>query len=236
MKPGSNDQPSWTFSLVRTTVRVKPAVLLNLTGLWAAMTWLVGRRRPEWSRGMRGLAGLLDMAVLAAADFGHALAHIISARAAGAPVDEILISAGMPRTLYWSDEVAPRVHRTRAVGGPIYSAIGLLTSALLWRLAPRDSLVGEVAGWSSVGHGFILSGSLMPLPIVDGGTLLKWTLVERGYAEPEAEAVVRKAALALGIGAATAGIVAARRRRWFHSLAFFAVALAGLGGSVEEVR
>jgi hypothetical protein len=120
--------------------------------------------------------------------------------------------------------------------GPIYSAIGLLTSALLRRLAPRDSLAGEVAGWSTVGHGLILMGSLMPLPIVDGGTLLKWTLVERGYPEPEAEAVVRKAALAVAAGAATAGIVAARRRRWFQALAFFAVALLGLGGSAEEVH
>jgi hypothetical protein len=91
-------------------------------------------------------------------------------------------------------------------------------------------------GWSTVGHGFILAGSLMPLSIVDGGILLKWTLVERGYPEPKAEAVVRKAALAVAVGAATAGMVAARRRRWFHSLAFFAVALVGLGGSAEEVR
>jgi hypothetical protein len=40
----------------------------------------------------------------------------------------------------------------------------------------------------------------------------------------------------VAVGAATAGMVAARRRRWFHSLAFFAVALVGLGGSAEEVR
>jgi hypothetical protein len=111
MKPGSSDQPSWTFSLAQTTVRVKPEVLLNLAALWAALIWLTGRRYPEWSRGMRRLAGLLDMVAL-----------------------------------------------------------------------------------------------------------------------------VRKGALAVAAGAATAGIVAVRRRRWFHALAFLAVALLGLGGSAEEVH
>jgi hypothetical protein len=236
MTPGSNDQPSWVFSLARTTVRVRPAVLLNLMGLWVGLAWLTGRRRPEFSRGRRWFAGLLDMVALATADFGHAFAHTVSARAAGAPVDEILISAGMPRTLYWNNDVAPQVHRTRAMGGPIYSAIGLLTSALLRRLAPRGSLAGEVAGWSVIGHGLILGGSLMPLPIVDGGTLLKWTLVELGYREPEAEALVRKAALAVAAGAATAGIVAARRHHWLHSLGSFAAALLSLGSGAGKAE
>jgi Zn-dependent protease len=176
------------------------------------------------------------MVVLATADFGHALAHTVSARAAGAPVDEILISSGMPRTLYEDNDVPPQVHRTRALGGPIFSAIGLLTSTLLQSLAPRDTLAREVAGWSTAGHGLILGGSLLPLPMVDGGTILKWTLVEQGYAEPAAEALVARAAEAVAVGSFTAGAVAARRRRWLPALGFWALALVVLGGGVREVQ
>lgn len=49
------------------------------------------------------------------------------------------------------------------------------------------SMPCEVADCSSVGHGLILTGSLAPLPIVDGGSLLKWTLVERGRTPAEAD-------------------------------------------------
>jgi hypothetical protein len=236
MKPGSHSGRSWVFPLAQTPVRVKPAVLLNLIALWVGLAWLAGRRRPHWSRAVRWLAGMLDMMALAAADFGHAFAHIASARAAGAPVDEIFISSGMPRTLYWYHDVPPNVHRTRAIGGPIYSAIGFVTSALLGRLSPHGSLVREVASWSSIGHGLILGGSLLPLPVVDGGTLLKWTLVERGHSEAEAETVVRQAALVMAAGSGAAGLAAVRRCQWLMATGFLGVTLLLLGGGVAEVH
>lgn len=85
----------------------------------------------------------------------------------------------------------PRTHITRAVGGPIYSAIGL-TISLLWRsFSPPASLSRELADVSSFYHGTIFFGSLMPLPIVDGGTILKWSLVEQGHTPEEADGIVK---------------------------------------------
>jgi hypothetical protein len=153
------------------------------------------------------------MIALMVADLGHAMAHTVSARYAGAPMDEILISEGMPRTLYHDNDVPPRVHRLRALGGPIYSALGLAISCLLRGLAPRDSLVREVAGWSCLGHGFIFGGSLAPLPIVDGGTMLKWTLVERGRTPEQANEVVAQVNLSLGTALAATGVAVAATRR-----------------------
>jgi hypothetical protein len=158
------------------------------------------------------------MVTLLAADLGHALAHIISAGYARAPMDEILISEGMPRTIYLDNDVPPRAHRLRAVGGPIFSALGLLASLLLRCLAPRNSLGRELAGWSCLGHGFVLAGSLAPLPVVDGGTILKWTLVEQGRTPTEADEIVRRASLSLGAAAATTGVALATRRRWLPAL------------------
>ena len=205
--------PEAVFTVWGTAVRVKPAILANLIGLWGLAAWLAGRGHPERPWPLRILVGLLATTAMMVADLGHAMAHIISARYAGAPMDEILISEGMPRTLYHDNDVPPGVHRLRALGGPIYSAVGLAISCLLRGLAPRGSLVREVAGWSCLGHGFILGGSLAPLPIVDGGTMLKWTLVERGRTPEQADEVVAQVDLSLGAALTATGVALAATRR-----------------------
>ena len=212
-----------------TAIRIKPAVLANLLGLWGLAAWLAGRSHPERPWSVRILVGLLTTIAMMVADFGHAMAHIVSARYAGAPMDEILISEGMPRTLYYDNDVPPRAHRTRALGGPIFSAIGLVLSCLVRDLASRGSLVREVAGWSCLGHGFIMSAGLVPLPIVDGGTILKWTLVERGHTPEEADEVVAQVDLSLGAALTATGVALAATsrqespaRRWLPALGLIA--------------
>lgn len=150
--------------------------------------------------------------------------------------DEILISSGMPRTLYFNNDVPPRVHRLRALGGPIFSTLGLLFS-LLWRVfAPPDSLAREVAGWSCIGHSFILGGALTPLPFVDGGTIVKWTWVERGRTPTEADAVVRQIDLAIGATATTAGVALMARRRWLPALGAIAAGAIAIGAALDKIR
>lgn len=158
-------------------------------------------------------------------------------------MDEIVLSQGMPRTLYRDNDVPPRAHRVRALGGPIYSAVGLLTSLILRALAPCGSLAREVAGWSCLGHGFIFAGSLAPLPFVDGGSLLKWRLVEQGQTAEEADDVVRKVDLALGAVATTVGVALATtgrglpgRRRWLASLGFVAGGVIAIAAAVDKIR
>ena len=226
-----------------TPVKVKPAFLVNMFGLWGLLSWLAGRDRPERPWPVRLLAGALSTVALMGADVGHAMAHIVSARYAGAPMDEILLSEGMPRTLYHDNEVPPRVHRLRALGGPVFSVLGLLASLILRALAPRGSLVRELAGWSSLGHGFILSGSLVPLPIVDGGTLLKWTLVEQGRTEEEADGAIRQIDLGLGVAAATAGVAMAAtgrglpaRHRWLAALGLIAGGAIAITAAAGKIR
>lgn len=223
------------FTVWDTPVKAKPAVLGNLLGLCGVLSWMAGRRRPERSRPTRLLVGLLSFATLIVADLGHAMAHIVSARAAGAPMDEIVLSPEMPRTIYFDDDVPPHVHRTRAIGGPIFSALGLLASLLLRRLAPRESLLNELAGWSSIGHGFIL-GSLTPLPPVDGGSILKWTLVEKGKSSAEADEIVQQVGLAIGGSATAGGIALATRRRWWPALGLIVAGAVATGAALGKIR
>jgi hypothetical protein len=226
-------------------LKAKPAILANFLGLWGLMAWRAGRYRPQRSLWHRLAFGALSTLALFAADIGHALAHIVSARHAGAPMDEILLSQGMPRTLYHDDNVPPRAHRLRALGGPVYSALGLALSALLRWLAPRDSSLHELAGWSCLGHGLILSGSLVPLPIVDGGTILKWTLVERGATPQEADRTIRRVNGALGVAATGAGLALAiapgpeqrqTLRRWLPVAGLLTAGAIGFAAALDKIR
>lgn len=158
------------------------------------------------------------MALLLAADVGHAIAHIFSARRAGAPMDAVELSANMPRTVYANNDVPPKAHRGRATGGPVYSGLGLLSGLLARALTKRSSAARELADWWSIGHGFIFFGSLTPTPSFDGGSLLKWHLVERVGDEEAAERAVRRVGLTMGGALVGAGVGLALRRRRLPAL------------------
>lgn len=171
-----------------------PAPIL-LTGL---LSWVAGLRKPERSWLQRLGVGLLAMPVAFLADVGHAMAHTIGAQLAGAPMDEILLSSGMPRTLYQDNAVPPQTHIRRSLGGPIFSLIGFSLSLLWHFLSQPGSLSRDLADASLAGHSFILLGSVAPLPMVDGGIILKWKLVEAGQSPEQADQTVRRTSLSLG--------------------------------------
>lgn len=202
------------------SVTVEAAVLVPLVGLWGGVTWVGRRRHPNRSFGRSALVGLATVLALMPADLAHPFAHVASARLAGAPMDEIRISMGMPRTIYRNNAVSPAAHRLRAVGGPIFNAVGLLLSLATYGGGRRGSVARELAAWSALGHGWILGMSLAPVPAVDGGALLKWTLVARGWSEADADAAVRQVARGTGVvaGCVGVGLVAWQRRRLLASV------------------
>jgi hypothetical protein len=162
------------------------------------LAWVAGLRKPERSWLQRLGVGLLAMPVALFADIGHAMAHTIGARLASAPMDEILLSSGMPRTLYLDNAVLPQTHIRRSLGGPIFSLTGFTVSLLWHLLSPPGSLSRDLADASLAGHSFILLGSVAPLPMVDGGIILKWKLVEAGQSPEQADQTVHKTSLSLG--------------------------------------
>jgi len=188
-------------------VKVQPVfwpIPFLVTGV---LTWIAGLRRPDRSWLERLAVGLVALPVALIADVGHAMAHTVSARLAGAPMDEILLSAEMPRTLYENNSVPPHVHIARSLGGPIFSLISFILS-LLWRsISPRKSISRELAETSAVAHGFILLGSVVPLPMVDGGIILKWRLVQAGRSVEQADRVVQRASWGLGAALLAVGVV-----------------------------
>jgi hypothetical protein len=210
------------FRLNGVPVQVPAAYWGDLLVLAGGLVWLAGRRHPERGWGGWVLLGGLGLALAVAADLGHVLGHTVSARLAGAPMDRVLVALGIPRTLYDDNAVPPGTHRMRALGGPAANLLGLLLS-LLWRRATRpDSAARDLADASCLGHGILFFGSLVPLPIFDAGTILKWTLVEQGRAEADADALVHQVSVLTGQGAVAVGLVVALRGRRLVGLAFIA--------------
>jgi hypothetical protein len=142
----------------------------------------------------------------------------------------------MPRTLYSNNAVSPDVHRLRALGGPLYNALGLLLSVAIYKVLPRNSIAREVAGWLALGHGFLASASMAPVPMVDGGTLLKWTLVTHGKTTTEADRVIRKADWALGTAAAAMGVGFVTRRAWLPGLGLMVIGAVVLGIAADKIH
>lgn len=220
-----------------TRIRAKKMALVIIPiALWGGVTWLGLYWHPERGFWQGLLIGLVTALLLLAVEFGHNLAHIFSARYAGAPMDEIQISLDMPRTLYSNNDVSPNVHRMRALGGPIFNLMGLLLSLAIYEAASGNSITKELAGWWALGHGLQLITSLSPLPPVDGGTILKWTLVARGRTETQADEVVRRVDWGLGIGMAIIGVGVIAMQMWIAGVLLAGIGAVILGVAAGKIR
>jgi hypothetical protein len=219
-----------------TPVEIRPGFWGALALLWALMTWVAGRGHPERPFLVRLAVGFLSGLAMISADVGHALAHTVSARMAGGPTDRIVLSHGMPRTLYEDNAVPPAMHRGRSLGGPIFSGVSLLAALVSRSLAPQDSIIREVLTWSAVGHAFIFGGCLAPLPFVDGGVLLKWSLVDAGRSADEADIIVQEVDLAAGAALAASGVALATTRHKLPALALLAGGIVAIGAGLGKIR
>ena len=186
---------------------------------WLILSWVAGRRKPERTWGQRLAIGAVIMPVVLGAEWCHNLAHAAAARWIGKPMDAIRILWGMPLLIYYDindQNVKPRQHILRALGGPLFNTFAWVAAILLRRGARPGSTLGEVAEAAEKMNGFIAGVGLLPIPGIDGGPILKWSLVELGRTPVEADLVVRKVNGVLGAGLAGAGAAALKRRRWLE--------------------
>jgi len=175
---------------------------LTLCIVWGIMVRIAGNTRPDRSLGERMHLATLTMPVVLGSEWGHNLAHAAAANWVGKQMDAIRITWGMPLCVYHDindASVTPRQHILRAMGGPLFSFTLLLSSIAVQRLSPKDSLTREIADVSAVTNAFLSTVSLLPIPGIDGGPILKWSLVERGCTVQKADRVIRKVDGGLGV-------------------------------------
>jgi Zn-dependent protease len=236
------DEVTTVSTVFTTPLVVKGNTWLPFTELavWPVMAWLAGRGRSDRPSWKRLVIGASTTVVILGSEWCHNLAHAAAAMLVGKPMDTLRITWGMPLVVYYDlgdETVAPREHILRALGGPLCNAL-ILPGALLFRRATRrDSALRDVANAAVGMNAFLSTVSLLPIPGIDGGPILKWSLVERGYTPEAADETVRGVNRVLGGGLGiAAGVALKRRRRFLGSiLAFFAALALALGfGLVQE--
>ena len=225
-----------------TPLVVKGRTWLPLTQLavWPVMAWLAGRGRSDRGWWQRLGVGALTTVVILGSEWCHNLAHAAAARFVGKPMDALRVVWGMPLVVYYelNDEtVTPRQHIIRALGGPVCNALILPFAWLLRTRTRPGSMLRDVANAAVGMNAFLFTASLLPLPGIDGGPILKWSLVERGSTPEEADERVQGVDRIVSGGLGVAAIMALKKRRWFLGtvLAVFAVLALAFGfGLVKE--
>jgi Zn-dependent protease len=212
---------------------------VNQVFFWALFTWRSKRDRPSWSGYQHMILGGLKMAVLLGSEWCHNLAHVAAARLVGKPVDAIRIFFGMPVLLYDEPEhpsITPRQHIIRSLAGPICNLILLLVGKLFQRLTPPSSPAREIVDTAVGMNSFIASAALVPIPAFDGGPIVKWSLIARGYSPDKAKAITTRLDQVVGailLGSAT---VAMRKGRWLLALILSFLGMLSLATGFGKIK
>ena len=215
---GPNEDFTIIGEVFDTPVVVKGITWLPLVELlvWGFTSWLAGRRRPERTHSERIGVGAVTMPILLGLEWGHNFAHAASASFIGKPMDALRITWGTPLVIYYDindPEVSPRQHILRALGGPVFNAL-LLPSALFLRQHTHpDSITRDMADVAVGMNAFLCTVSMLPIPGIDGGPILKWSLVEHGQEPEEADRALRNVNSLLGVVLGIVSALAIKKKR-----------------------
>lgn len=210
------------FTLFETPLKLRPVIWFPCypLAIWPVETWAAGKHRPERTQPERWVVGALRTAIPILSEWCHNYAHAAAAQLAGAPMDELWLMGGTPRVIYYDYDdpdcpVTPRQHMIRAAGGPAFNLLVLLPLSLLWRTRTQpDTTARELANTAVQSQLLIGGAGSLPVPFLDGGPLLKWAMVGRGYTPEAAYRSVRRANWPFGVGLVATGLVALKARRW----------------------
>jgi Zn-dependent protease len=237
-----DDQPTTIGHVYGTAVVVNGLTglpLLELVG-WGVLSWVAGRKYPGWPMSRRVAAGAINTVGLLGSEWCHDLAHAAVAAHIGKPANAIRVFLGVPLLVYYEpsdQQVTPTQHCARALGGPIFNT---LMASLLWlarRFTSKGSLALYSVDFAMKANVVLCTLALLPVSELDGGSILKWSLVHKGYPLERADELVKDANLTAGAGlAAASGIMVKVRRKWSGiGLAALAISCLSIGfGLLKE--
>jgi Zn-dependent protease len=225
--------PRYLFTLAGTPVQADISAPLSLAGTFGLCWLLVADRYPARGRLSRAAITGLWTGLFMLVFVLHSLGHIISARAAGAPMDALLVNAVHWITLYYNDHVPPEAHLGRAAGGPAANLGTILLSRIIRPLVPAGVLGRDLLDVFALFNAAIAAAALLPTPTFDGGALLKWSVYTQTGDLQQASSVVRRAgwSVSLVLTVCSAGLLVLRRWLVGTILAAF-----GLVTALESMR
>lgn len=207
-------------------LRAKPSAIPGIVGSFILCYGIASWMRPKWPLIAKVLLAVTLTQFLQAGLLVHSTGHIRSSRQVGAPMQSIVLDWGFQTNQYTDNDVTPRQHIGRAMGGPVASALATGTAGLLYSVLKWIPIIGALAeGWLYV-NALILGFSVMPTPHFDSATMLKWGVA--GATGEEAlgdEAVQTAGSLTVG-GLILAGMWLILRGKWRAGLASFVGAIA----------
>jgi len=186
--------------------------------LWGIMSYLAGKGKPTRSWDERIGVGALTTTVILGSEWCHNLAHAAAAKLVGRPVDSIRITWGMPLLVYFDindPTVTPRQHIVRSLGGPLFNLAVLPLALLAKSLTRPNSPARDVAQAGVNMNTFLVTVSLLAIAGIDGGPILKWSLVDRGHSQEEADEIVKKVNLATGVGLGAVSAISLKKKKTF---------------------
>jgi Zn-dependent protease len=214
------DQPTVLGAIFGAPLVVKGRTGLPILELVAAgiLSWVAGHTRSDWSLNKRFQAGVWTSLIMFGSEWCHNLAHTAFAKWIGKPVDAIRVFWGTPLLIYYDiddQHVSPSQHITRALGGPAFNMLMVPLTCIARQFTRRGSLARYVADFALGTNIVISTVSLLPIPGIDGGPILKWSLVRRGRSINEADEIVKVVNRPVGCGLAVAsGIAIHRGKNW----------------------
>jgi len=230
----SDNPPTKIGEIFGTPVVVVGNTWLPLTQLivWGVIVSTGIKRQPKRPLMERIAVGGLKMAVILGSEWGHNLAHVAAARLARKPMDALRVAWGMPLCVYYhleDPDVTPREHIIRSLGGPVFNTFLLGLLSLVRRSTHQATIAREIAD-AGVGMNLFLSTvSLLPIPGIDGGPILKWSLVENGRTPAEADEIIVHANKVTGVGLGAAAGVTIKKKRWFIGIILGMLSAIALG-------
>jgi hypothetical protein len=154
-----------------------PNIVIGFLGLWAILS-AVGYFALRFPLIESIVGGLIGTLIHYALDYLHHLGHYLAGKQAGYPMKGIRFWFLLAQSIYPSDEpeLPARIHIQRALGGPAFSAvIAVITGVITWLLMPSGGLPYWLALWAFFESVVFFSlGAFVPLPVLDGGTLLHY--------------------------------------------------------------
>ena len=206
---------------------------------WPIMAWIAKKRIPERSWFQSFGVGAVTMPVVLGSEWCHNLAHAAAAKFVGKPMDAIKVTYGMPLVVYYDvndDKVTPRQHVIRALGGPIFNILLLPLALILKRVTNTKSVAHDIARVAVGTNAFLPAVGLLPIPGIDGGPILKWSLVEKGQTPQEADMMVRKVDGVLGVLLTFVGVKLLRKRNWLFGGLLLQLAAIAFGVSLGILK
>jgi Zn-dependent protease len=164
-------------------IKARPATFISALFIWL-LAGILGAKLLKLKPEKAIAGGFLAMLIHFFSDWWHQFGHAQAAEQTGYPMEGMEFIGPIARSQYPAQEgiLSAEVHIQRALGGPIFSLLLAIVSALIaLALRPFGNPALLLTLFSVADNLLVFTvGALLPLGFTDGSTLLQWMRQRQG--------------------------------------------------------